>query len=117
MRSPRTWLLACFAALLAAACGGSSDSGVTILVSREFGETHLQPPKDATADKRFDMMQTMNRLGIRSFLCVPFKAHDGRTLGVSLIKRLRDERKFGSLDELVGQIRRDIAEARRALAS
>jgi sigma-B regulation protein RsbU (phosphoserine phosphatase) len=38
--------------------------------------------EDATADKRFDMMQTMNRLGIRSFLCVPFKATDGRTLGV-----------------------------------
>lgn len=37
------------AALLAASCGGSSDSGVTILVSRDFGETHLQPSKDATA--------------------------------------------------------------------
>jgi len=38
--------------------------------------------EDAAADKRFDMMQTMNRLGIRSFLCVPLKAADGRTFGV-----------------------------------
>jgi hypothetical protein len=49
VRSPRTWLLAGLAALLAAACGGGTDSGVTILVSRDFGETHLQPAKDATA--------------------------------------------------------------------
>jgi Domain of unknown function (DUF4430) len=49
VRSPWTWLLACLAAVVVAGCGGSSDSGVTILVSRDFGETHLQPPKDAAA--------------------------------------------------------------------
>ena len=36
----------------------------------------------------------------------------GRTLGVDLIERIRDERRFDSLDELVGQIARDIDRAR-----
>lgn len=49
MRSPRTWLLAGAAAALVAGCGGGSDSGVTITVSRDFGATHLQPTKDASA--------------------------------------------------------------------
>jgi hypothetical protein len=32
-----------------AGCGSSSDTGVTITVSRDFGETHLEPSKDASA--------------------------------------------------------------------
>ena len=36
----------------------------------------------------------------------------GRTLGVDLIERIRDERRFDSLDELVGQIARDIDRVR-----
>lgn len=39
----------------------------------------------------------------------------GQRLTVELIDRLRDEQRFGSLDELVGQIRRDIARADRLL--
>jgi hypothetical protein len=42
-------LLLCLAALLAAACGGSSDTAVTLTVSRDFGEKNIQPDKDATA--------------------------------------------------------------------
>jgi hypothetical protein len=49
VRSPRTWLPACAAVLLAAGCGSGSDTGVTITVSRDFGATHLEPSKDATA--------------------------------------------------------------------
>jgi hypothetical protein len=49
VRGPGTWLLACVVAVLAAGCGGGTDTGVTITVSRDFGATHLQPPKDASA--------------------------------------------------------------------
>jgi hypothetical protein len=42
-------LLLCVVALLAAGCGGSADSGVTLTVSRDFGEKSIQPQKDATA--------------------------------------------------------------------
>jgi hypothetical protein len=42
-------LLLCVVALLAAGCGGSADSGVTLTVSRDFGEKSIQPQKDAAA--------------------------------------------------------------------
>lgn len=39
----------CLVALLAAGCGSSTDTGVTLTVSRDFGEKNIQPQKDATA--------------------------------------------------------------------
>ncbi|MDE2306509.1 MAG: bifunctional riboflavin kinase/FAD synthetase [Gammaproteobacteria bacterium] len=39
----------------------------------------------------------------------------GRTLEVEFVAKLRDERKFASLDSMVEQMRRDAAEARRLL--
>ncbi len=41
----------------------------------------------------------------------------GRTLAVSVVARIRDERKFASLDELKGQLARDRADAERVLAA
>ena len=46
MRIP---LLLCVVALLATGCGGSSDTAVTLNVSRDFGEKSIQPEKSATA--------------------------------------------------------------------
>jgi serine phosphatase RsbU (regulator of sigma subunit) len=43
--------------------------------------------EDAIADKRFNMTETLSALGIRSLLCVPFQAHDGRPLGVLQLDR------------------------------
>jgi riboflavin kinase/FMN adenylyltransferase len=40
----------------------------------------------------------------------------GRTLRVHLVARIRDEKKFGGLDELKAQIARDIADAKATLA-
>ena len=40
----------------------------------------------------------------------------GQRLGVSLVKRLRDELRFDSVDELVVQMHRDVSEARGVLA-
>jgi riboflavin kinase/FMN adenylyltransferase len=40
----------------------------------------------------------------------------GATVGVDLVAHLRDERRFASVDELVAQIRTDVANARAALA-
>ncbi len=40
----------------------------------------------------------------------------GKTLRVEFLARLRGERRFGSVDELIAQIERDIQEARRILA-
>ena len=39
----------------------------------------------------------------------------GARLRVHLVARLREEKKFGSLDELKAQIGRDVADARVAL--
>ena len=39
----------------------------------------------------------------------------GRRLRLHLVARLRDERRFGSLDELKAQIARDVAQARKVL--
>ncbi|MCC7441226.1 MAG: riboflavin kinase, partial [Bdellovibrionales bacterium] len=41
----------------------------------------------------------------------------GRTLEVGFVARLRDERKFGGLDELKFQISADAKEARTLLSS
>ncbi len=45
--------------------------------------------EDARADSRFVATQTLNQLGIRSFLCVPFKDREDRTLGVLQVDRFR----------------------------
>jgi riboflavin kinase/FMN adenylyltransferase len=41
----------------------------------------------------------------------------GRRLRLDMVGRIRDERRFGSVDELVVQIRDDVAQARRLLSS
>ncbi|MDE2808374.1 MAG: riboflavin kinase [Gemmatimonadota bacterium] len=41
----------------------------------------------------------------------------GQTLQVALVKKLRDQRAFACPDELIGQIRRDIHQARALFAS
>jgi len=41
----------------------------------------------------------------------------GQTLQVALVKKLRDQRAFACPDELVGQIRKDINQARALFAS
>jgi hypothetical protein len=87
VRSPRTWLLACAAALLAAACGGSSDSGVTILVSRDFGETHLQPPKDATAGDGTVLQLLQKDFDVRTGLGSSVQEIDGLSNGRSQGRR------------------------------
>jgi Domain of unknown function (DUF4430) len=42
-------LLLCLVALLAGGCGSSSDTGVTLTVSRDFGQKSIQPQKSAAA--------------------------------------------------------------------
>lgn len=42
---------------------------------------------DARTDQRFVATETLMALGIRSFICVPFKTHDGRPLGVLQVDR------------------------------
>lgn len=87
MRSPRTWLLACAAALLAAACGGSSDTGVTITVSRDFGETHLQPTKDATAGDGTVLQLLRKDFDVRTGLGASVQEIDGLSNGRSQGRR------------------------------
>jgi len=87
VRSPRTWLLACAAALLVAACGSSSDSGVTILVSRDFGETHLQPPKDATAGEGTVLQLLRKDFDVRTGLGSSVQEIDGLSNGRSQGRR------------------------------
>jgi serine phosphatase RsbU (regulator of sigma subunit) len=43
--------------------------------------------EDASQDVRFTAAQTLTSLGVRSFVCAPFKAHDGRPLGVVVLDR------------------------------
>ena len=40
----------------------------------------------------------------------------GRVLRVEFVQRLREEKRFPSIDELAAQIRADMAEARKVLA-
>lgn len=43
--------------------------------------------EDATMDRRFDMTQTLSNLGIRSFMCVPFKAQGGQASALVILDR------------------------------
>jgi serine phosphatase RsbU (regulator of sigma subunit)/pSer/pThr/pTyr-binding forkhead associated (FHA) protein len=43
--------------------------------------------EDAAHDTRFSITQTLNRLGIRSFLCAPLKSSSGRVLGILQVDR------------------------------
>jgi len=43
--------------------------------------------EDASQDQRFHAAQTLTTLGVRSFVCAPLKAHDGRPLGVVVLDR------------------------------
>jgi serine phosphatase RsbU (regulator of sigma subunit) len=43
--------------------------------------------EDAPMDQRFHQTQTLNRLGIRSFMCVPLKASNNRPLAVLQVDR------------------------------
>ncbi|MCS6976720.1 MAG: SpoIIE family protein phosphatase [Gemmatales bacterium] len=45
--------------------------------------------EDVAGDSRFDMMQSVNRLNVRSFLCVPLKTSEGRPLGVVQLDTFR----------------------------
>jgi riboflavin kinase/FMN adenylyltransferase len=41
----------------------------------------------------------------------------GRTVRVAFVSRLRGERRFPSIDDLIAQMRRDVEEAREVCAS
>ncbi len=43
--------------------------------------------EDATMDSRFDMTQTLSNLGIRSFLCVPFKTRTDKAPAMVILDR------------------------------
>lgn len=45
--------------------------------------------EDVAGDSRVDMMRSVNRLSVRSFLCVPLKTSDGRPLGVVQLDSFR----------------------------
>jgi hypothetical protein len=81
VRSPRTWLLACAAALLAAGCGSGSDSGVTITVSRDFGATHLQPTKGASAGDGTVLQLLQKDFTVRTGLGASVQEIDGLSNG------------------------------------
>jgi hypothetical protein len=83
VRSPRTWLLACAAALLAAGCGSSTDTGVTITVSRDFGATHLQPTKDASAGDGTVLQLLQKDFTVRTGLGASVQEIDGLSNGRS----------------------------------
>ncbi len=68
------------------------DSGPTYsrtVVKRVMDEGIGIVAEDAKADTRFVATQTLNQLGIRSFMCVPFKDHEDRSLGVLQVDRFR----------------------------
>lgn len=50
--------------------------------------------EDASQDQRFNAAQTLANLGVRSFICTPFKAHDGRPLGVVVLDRFGSDNPF-----------------------
>lgn len=50
--------------------------------------------EDASSDQRFNAAQTLASLGVRSFICTPFKAHDGRPLGVVILDRFGNDNPF-----------------------
>ena len=58
------------------------------VVRRVINEGIAIVAEDATSGDRINIFQTINRLGIRSFMCVPLKSvHDGRTIGVLQLDR------------------------------
>lgn len=50
--------------------------------------------EDASHDQRFNATQTLTNLGVRSFVCAPFKAHDGRPMGVVVLDRFGNDNPF-----------------------
>ncbi len=50
--------------------------------------------EDASSDQRFNAAQTLASLGVRSFICTPFKAHDGKPLGVVILDRFGNDNPF-----------------------
>jgi hypothetical protein len=73
--------------LAAAACGASSDSGVTLTVSRDFGETHLQPTKDATAGDGTVLQLLRKDFDVRTGLGASVQEIDGLSNGRSQGRR------------------------------
>lgn len=69
--------------MLAAGCGSSSDSGVTITVSRDFGETHLQPTKDASAGDGTVLQLLQKDFTVRTGLGASVQEIDGLSNGRS----------------------------------
>lgn len=50
--------------------------------------------EDAPHDNRFNATHTLTNLGVRSFVCAPFKAHDGRPMGVVILDRFGSDNPF-----------------------
>lgn len=50
--------------------------------------------EDASHDQRFNANQTLTSMGVRSFVCAPFKAHDGRPMGVVVLDRFGNDNPF-----------------------
>ncbi|HQR43977.1 MAG TPA: SpoIIE family protein phosphatase, partial [Gemmatales bacterium] len=50
--------------------------------------------EDASHDQRFNATQTLTSMGVRSFVCAPFKAHDGRPMGVVILDRFGNDNPF-----------------------
>lgn len=50
--------------------------------------------EDAPHDNRFNATATLTNLGVRSFVCAPFKAHDGRPMGVVILDRFGNDNPF-----------------------
>lgn len=50
--------------------------------------------EDVAGDSGFDMMHSVNRLNVRSFLCVPLKTSEGRPLGVVQLDTFRVNQPF-----------------------
>jgi serine phosphatase RsbU (regulator of sigma subunit) len=54
--------------------------------------------EDTTADRRFDSTKTLSNLGIRSFLCVPFKRRDSQPVAVLILDRFGVGKPFSEDD-------------------
>ncbi|MBL8822447.1 MAG: SpoIIE family protein phosphatase [Planctomycetia bacterium] len=50
--------------------------------------------EDASHDQRFNSTATLTSMGVRSFVCAPFKAHDGRPMGVVILDRFGNDNPF-----------------------
>lgn len=50
--------------------------------------------EDASHDQRFNSTATLTSMGVRSFVCAPFKAHDGRPMGVVILDRFGSDNPF-----------------------